>query len=121
MEWTFGNLLWSMLAFFFWFCFIWMFISFFADILRRHDLSGWGKAGWIALIVILPFLGILIYLIARPKTAAAQYGRMIGEPYRDGGAGRSAADQIAQAAKLHDEGRITADEFDRLKQQALSY
>jgi hypothetical protein len=46
-----------MLAFFFWFAFIWMFVSLFADILRRDDLSGWGKAGWILLIVVLPFLG----------------------------------------------------------------
>jgi Phospholipase_D-nuclease N-terminal len=120
MEWTFGTLLGSLVAFFFWFCFIWMFISFFADILRRDDLSGWAKAGWIVLIVVLPFLGILIYLIARPRTAA-QYGPMIGEPYREGGAGRSAADQIAKAAQLHDQGRITAEEYDRLKQQALSY
>jgi Phospholipase_D-nuclease N-terminal len=82
MEWTFGTLLWSMLVFFFWFMFIWMFVAIFADILRR-DLSGWAKAGWIVLIVVLPFLGILIYLIARPKTAA-QYGPMIGEPYREG-------------------------------------
>jgi hypothetical protein len=119
MEWTFGTLLWSMLVFFFWFMFIWMFVAIFADILRR-DLSGWAKAGWIVLIVVLPFLGILIYLIARPKSAA-QYGPMIGEPYREGGAGRSAADQIAKAAELHDQGRITAEEFDRLKQQALSY
>jgi uncharacterized membrane protein len=120
MEWTFGNFLWSMVAFFFWFAFLWMFISLFADILRRDDLSGWAKAGWIVLIVVLPFLGILIYLIARPKTAA-QYGPMVGEPYRGGGAGRSAADQIAQAAQLHDQGRITAEEFEQLKQQALSY
>ena len=69
MEWTFGNLLLSMLAFFFWFAFLWMFISIFADILRR-DLSGWAKAGWIVLIVVLPFLGTLIYLIATPSTFA---------------------------------------------------
>jgi hypothetical protein len=69
MEWTFGNLLLSMLAFFFWFAFLWMFISVFADILRR-DLSGWAKAGWISLIVVLRFLGTLIYLIATPKQQA---------------------------------------------------
>ena len=52
MEWTFGTVLWSMLVFFFWLAFLWIFISIFADILRR-DLSGWAKAGWITLIVLL--------------------------------------------------------------------
>jgi len=72
MEWTFGNLLWSMLAFFFWFAFLWMFIAVFADIMRR-DLSGWAKAGWISLIVVLPFLGTLIYLIATPRMTAEDH------------------------------------------------
>jgi Phospholipase_D-nuclease N-terminal len=120
MDWTFGTFLWSTMVFFFWIVCIWMFIGVFADILRR-DLSGWAKAGWIALIVVLPFLGILIYLIARPKTAG-EYGYLAREDRARGGvAGASAADQIAKAAQLHDEGRITADEFERLKQQALSY
>ena len=66
-EWSFGNVLWAMIVFFFWFMFIWMFIAIFADIFRRNDISGGGKAGWIILIVILPFIGILIYMIARPK------------------------------------------------------
>ena len=62
-----GDILWAMLAFFFWFMVIWIFIAVFADIFRRNDLSGWGKAGWILLIFILPFLGLLIYMIARPR------------------------------------------------------
>jgi Phospholipase_D-nuclease N-terminal len=121
MEWTFGNLLWSMLAFFFWFAFLWMFISIFADILRR-DLSGWAKAGWILLIVVLPFLGTLIYLIATPRMTAEDRRRVVRQPQVRGGvAGQSAADEIAKAALLHDEGKITADEFELLKQQALSH
>ena len=121
MEWTFGNLLWSMLAFFFWFAFLWMFISIFADVLRR-DLSGWAKAGWIALIVVLPFLGTLVYLIATPRmTAGDRRAVLRQQQVRDGVAGHStAADEIAKAALLHDEGKITADEFELLKQQALS-
>ena len=66
-EWTFGSVLWAMVVFFFWFMLIWMFIGVFADIFRRNDLSGWAKAGWIFLICVMPFLGILIYMIARPK------------------------------------------------------
>ena len=63
----FGEVLWTMLVFFFWFMAIWIFIMVFADIFRRNDLSGWAKAGWIFLIFIVPFLGAIIYLIARPK------------------------------------------------------
>jgi hypothetical protein len=120
MEWTFGQLLWSMLAFFFWFAFLWMFISVFADVLRR-DLSGWAKAGWIVLIVVLPFLGTLIYLIATPRLTAEDRRPVVRrQEARGRAAGHSTADEIAKAALLHEEGKITADEFELLKQQALS-
>lgn len=66
MDWDFGDIFLTMLAFFFLFTFIWMFIAVFADIFRRRDLSGAAKAGWLILIVLLPFLGILIYMISRP-------------------------------------------------------
>ena len=66
-EWNLGNVLWAMLVFFFWIMAIWIFIAIFSDIFRRRDLSGWAKGGWIFLIFILPFLGALIYMIARPK------------------------------------------------------
>ena len=65
-DWSLGSVLWAMVAFFFWFMLIWMFIAVFADIFRRRDLSGGAKAGWILLIFILPLFGILIYVIARP-------------------------------------------------------
>jgi len=67
MHWTFGTFLWSTLVVFFWVAVIWMFIAIFADILRR-DMSGWAKAGWIVLIVLLPFLGMLIYVITVSAT-----------------------------------------------------
>ncbi len=66
-EYGLGGVLWTMLAFFFWFMLIWMFIAVFADIFRRRDLSGAAKAGWTLLIFLLPLLGILIYMIARPS------------------------------------------------------
>jgi Phospholipase_D-nuclease N-terminal len=71
-EYGFGDFLWTMFAFFFWFMLIWMFIACFADIFRRKDLSGGAKAGWILLIFILPLFGILIYLIARPSIVDAR-------------------------------------------------
>ena len=71
-DFDFGDYFWTMFAFFFWFMLIWMFIAVFADIIRRKDLSGGGKAGWILLIFILPLFGILIYLIARPRIVDAR-------------------------------------------------
>lgn len=66
-EWTLGDALWAMLVFFFWFMAIWIFITIFGDIFRRRDLSGAAKAGWVLLLFVLPFLGALINLIARPS------------------------------------------------------
>jgi hypothetical protein len=119
-EWTFGSVLWAMVVFFFWFMLIWMFIGVFADIFRRNDLTGWGKAGWLLLIFIVPLLGILIYLIARPKMTE-QDKEMIAEAQERERriSGYSAADEVAKLAKLRDEGKITAEEYERLKQQAM--
>ena len=73
-DFTLGNLLVAMVAFFFLFLAVWMFIAVFADIFSRHDLSGWGKAGWTLLIFIIPLFGILIYLIARPSELGQRAG-----------------------------------------------
>jgi hypothetical protein len=119
VDWTFGTFLWAMVAAFFWFATIWMFISVFADIVRR-DISGWAKAGWVILIIFLPFLGVLIYVIARPKLPDA---RLLGERERAAtrqGRGYSPTDEIAEAARLHNQGTITAEEFERLKLRALT-
>ena len=121
MDWDFGTVLWTMLAFFFWMMFIWMFIAVFADIFRRDDVSGCGKAGWILLIVALPLLGILIYMIARPKMTE-QDRRMMAEAQEQQRrvAGYSAADEIAKLAKLRDDGQISAEEYENLKARALA-
>lgn len=121
MDWNFGTFLWSMALFFFWFTIIWMFIGIFADIIRR-DMSGWAKAGWIILIVLLPFIGILAYLIARPRSLSREAEVVAWDPNtRRQRTQYRAADEIAKAAQLHDQGKISADEFERLKQQALTY
>jgi phospholipase D-like protein/putative oligomerization/nucleic acid binding protein len=117
---TFGDIVWGMIVFFFWFMAIWIFITIFADIFRRRDLSGWGKAGWILLIFIVPFLGALIYLIARPKMTAQDKEDMekMQEAQRRM-SGYSAADEIAKLSKLRDEGKITAEEYEEMKRKAL--
>jgi hypothetical protein len=121
LDWTFGDVIWTMIVFFFWFMFIWMFIAIFSDIFRRDDLSGWGKAGWILLIVVLPFLGILIYMIVRPKMTE-QDRRMVAEVQERERrlSGYSAADEIAKLAKLHEEGKLSDADFEKLKARALS-
>ena len=65
---TFGELLWGLLYLYFVVVIIWMFVAIFTDIFRRTDLGGWAKAGWIVLIFVLPFIGILVYVIVRPNT-----------------------------------------------------
>ena len=119
-EFGLGELLWSMLVFFFWFMAIWIFIAIFGDIFRRRDLSGWGKAGWIFLLFILPFLGALIYMIARPAMTAQDKEEI--EKYQEAErrlSGYSAADEIAKLAKLRDEGKISAEEYENLKSKAM--
>jgi Tfp pilus assembly protein PilO len=99
---------------------IWIFIGVFADLFRRNDLSGWAKAGWLLLIFIVPFFGILIYLIARPKMTEQDKEMMAAVQERERRAtGYSAADEVAKLAKLRDEGKITAEEYEKMKQQAL--
>ena len=116
-----GDILWSMVAFFFWFMAIWIFISIFGDIFRRNDLTGLAKAGWIFLIFILPFLGALIYIIARPKVTAQDVQLMAqAEAANKAVAGVSTADEIAKAQQLKDAGAITPEEFEALKKKALA-
>jgi len=112
---------WYMLIIYLFFMVIWVFIQAFADIFRREYLTGWGKAGWILLIFIVPFIGLLIYMIARPKNTE-QDQRMMAEAQSTQArlVGGSAVDDIAKAQDLLDKGAITKAEFDSLKAKALA-
>jgi hypothetical protein len=113
--------IWWMLMFYLVFIVIMMFVQVFSDIFRRENLSGWGKAGWILLIFVLPFIGILIYMIARPKNTEQDQREM--KQMQDMQArvtGGSAVDDIAKAQALLDKGAITQAEFDSLKAKALA-
>jgi predicted membrane channel-forming protein YqfA (hemolysin III family) len=114
-----GDVLWAMLAFLFWVMFFWMFIAVFADIFRRRDLTGWGKAGWIVLVFVLPFIGLLIYVITRPRMSEEEL-RLAGSYGYQGSGGPAAADEVAKLAKLRDAGDITSEEYERMKSQALA-
>ena len=120
-EWSLGSVIWAMVVFFFWFMFIWMFIAIFSDIFRRDDIGGGAKAGWIILICVLPFVGILIYMIVRPKmTEQDRQMMMEAQEQQRRLQGYSAADEVAKLAKLRDEGKITAEEYESMKQRAMS-
>jgi type VI protein secretion system component VasK len=119
-DFTFGDVLWSMLVFFFWFMAIWIFITVFGDIFRRNDLTGWAKAGWLILIFVLPFIGILIYMIARPKMTAQD--REMMEQAQEAQrriSGYSPADEITKLNKLRDEGSLSPEEYEELKRRAM--
>jgi len=121
----FNGGLWQFLVWMFWFYIffmvIWMFIQVFADIFRRENLSGMAKAGWIFLIFVFPFVGILIYMVVRPKNTE-QDQRMMAEAQamQSRVVGGSAVDDIAKARDLLDKGSITQAEFDSIKAKALA-
>ena len=120
-----GDLLWSMFVFFAWIIFFWLLFILFGHLFRRHTVSGWGKAGWTIFVILLPYLGVLIYLIANGKgmaernMAAAQAAQSQTDQYIRSVAGGS-ADQIAQAKALLDSGAITQAEFEQMKAKALA-
>jgi type VI protein secretion system component VasK len=122
------DLFWAMLWFFMFFVWIWLLISLFGDIFRSEDLSGWGKAGWTIFIILLPFLGVLVYLIARGKSMqeralkqAAEQEKMTRQYIQEvsGASGASAADEIAKLAALRDQGVLTNEEFTAQKAALL--
>lgn len=123
------DLFWTMLWLFLFFLWIWLLISLFSDIFRRDDIGGWGKAGWVLFLIVLPLLGALVYLIAeggdmaQRQVADAKKMQAAQEDYirnvAGGGGGGSTADELEKLAKLRDSGTITADEFAAQKAKLL--
>ena len=110
-----------MIIMFFWVMAIWIFIALISDVIRRDDLSGGGKALWIIFMVILPFLGCLVYIIVRPKMTA-QDVRMAtqAEAAQRAAAGVSTADELAKLGQLRSQGVINDAEYEDLKKKALA-
>jgi len=125
-SYPFLNIVWSMIIFFAFVIWIWLLITVFADIFRRRDIGGGMKAIWIIFVIVLPYLGVLIYLIAEHNGMAdrseAQMKQIKSQQdaYIQSVAGSSPADQIAQAKALLDSGTITQAEFDAMKAKALA-
>ena len=118
---------WYMLIFFAFVIWIWLLITVFVDIFRRHDTSGWAKALWVIFIIIFPYLGVLIYIIAEHKGMADRNVKQMqaqqaqADEYIKSVAGSSdPAEQIAKGKQLLDSGAITQAEFDDLKKKALA-
>jgi hypothetical protein len=122
---TFGDALLVGLEFALLFMWIWIAIGVVLDIFRSHDLSGWGKAGWMLLIIILPFLGVLIYLIARGHNMherAAGDAKASDDAFRQyvRSAASTPADDVAKLEDLKNRGVITDAEFQSAKAKALA-
>ena len=124
-DYPFLDVLWTMILFFAWLAWIWIAITCFADIFRRHDIGGWHKAVWVVFIIVIPFLGVLVYLIAqhdgmRDRTLAqAKAQQETMDQYVRDTAGGPAA-EIAKAKELLDKGALTQEEYDAIKAKALS-
>ena len=127
-DYPFLDVLWTMLIFFAWVIWFWLLITVFADIFRRHDIGGGGKVLWMIFVIILPFLGVFIYLltqnqginernIERAQAQKAQFDQYVQET---AGGGGGAAGEIEKAKGLLDSGAITQAEYDAIKQKALA-
>jgi len=126
-EYPFLSVMWTLLVIFAWVIWFWLLIVIFADLFRRPDVSGWGKAAWVVFLIVLPFLGVLVYLISQStgmterrtkdaQTAQAQFDQYV----RSVGAGGSPASQIGKAKELLDTGSITQQEFDEIKRRTIA-
>ena len=126
-DYPFLDVLWTMVVIFAWVIWFWLLITVFADVFRRRDTSGVAKVFWIIFVIILPFLGVFIYLIANHdgmaerniKTAQAQQAQF-DEHVRAVASSGGAAAEIEKAKGLLDSGAITQAEFDAIKQKALA-
>jgi hypothetical protein len=126
-EYPFLEVMWTLIVFFLWVMWFWLLITVWTDIFRRDDLSGWGKAAWLIFTIVLPFLGVFVYLIsqnkqmterniARAKAQRAQFDDYVRETAGGGGA----AAEIEKAQALLESGAIDQAEFEALKRKALT-
>jgi hypothetical protein len=126
-SYPFLDVIWTMFIFFLWIIWFWLLFTVFIDIFRRHDISGGKKALWLIFTIILPYLGVFIYLITqnegitqrnvdRAQTSKAQFDDYVRTTAGSGGP----AAEIERAKGLLDSGAITQAEFDSIKQKALA-
>src|SRR5215469_15279443 len=117
---TFSNFLADVLSIFLFVLWFWMLITVFSDLFRRHDMSGWAKVIWVIVLVLIPYLGIFIYLISQHRGMAERQNRRMEEGREElrKFVGYSAADELEKLQKLKNSGVITAEEYTRLRAKA---
>ncbi|MEV7521526.1 SHOCT domain-containing protein [Streptomyces sp. NPDC091371] len=124
------NLFWTMLWLFLWIMWFFLLFKVISDIFRDHGMSGWGKAGWLILVLLLPYLGVFIYLIARGPSMAERDAKQMKQSEEafqayvrqaaGSGGGGGSADELHKLSVLKDKGDITQAEFDQAKQKLLA-
>lgn len=128
----FLEVFWTILVFFAFVVWLWLLFTVFFDIFRRHDASGWVKVLWVAFVIILPFLGVFVYIIAehkgmtdrtleRQQAAQAEFDKYVKSVAGGGGGDGGPANEIAKAKQLLDSGSITQTEFEEIKRHALAH
>ncbi len=125
-NYTFMSFFWDILLIMAWVIWFWLLITVFADLFRRHDTSGFAKVLWVIFVIILPYFGVLVYLLVEHKGMTerniqqAQASKQEFDQYVQSVSGGDPSEQIAKAKALLDNGTITQAEFDQLKQKALA-
>lgn len=122
------NLFWTMLWLFLWVMWFFLLFKVVTDVFRDHNLSGWAKAGWLVLVLVLPYLGVFVYLIARGKRMGERDVKQAEEHeeavrqyiQKTAGAGSSSVDELSKLSTLKDKGDITQEEFERAKSRLLA-
>ena len=125
-DFSFWDFFWDMLLLMAWVVWFWLLITVFADLFRRHDTSGWAKVAWVVFVIVLPYVGVLAYLLvqhggmAERNQKAAEASQQQFDAYVQSVAKVDPAEQITKAKALLADGTITQAEFDQIKQKALS-
>ena len=125
-DFSFWDFFWDMLLIMGWVIWFWLLITVFADLFRRHDASGFAKVAWVVFVILLPYLGVLVYLLvehrgmAERNLKAAEAQQQQFDSYVQSVAKTDPTEQISKAKALLADGTITQAEFDQIKQKALS-
>jgi len=126
-SYPFLEVFWTMLIFFAFVVWLWILFTVFADIFRRHDISGFVKTIWVVFVIVLPYLGVFVYLIAehtgmteRAIRAQQEAKSQFDQYVQSAAAKTDSSERITQAKRMLDDGTISQAEFDQLKQKALA-
>jgi predicted PurR-regulated permease PerM len=124
------NIFWSMILLFLWIAWFWILIVVIMDVFRRHDIGGLAKTLWLIFLILIPFLGVLIYVIVEGQhmterrmqeqiAAQKQFDQYVRQTAASSAGGGGAAAEIQQAQQLLASGAITQEEFEQIKRKAL--